>query len=94
MRNPETWERQLTVAQLQPGMMVDLEGDEYADKSGNHPEYEFEYAVVDQITRESADCILVEFDNSACGFPPDHVLNVKKGAGVELITPPLEVSHV
>lgn len=66
------------VSALREGMMVDLEGDQYADPKHDHPEYEYEYCVVDQITQESPGVILVEFRNSACGFPPEHMVRISE----------------
>jgi len=65
---------EIPVSKLLVGQRVDLEGDKYAD-NGNHPEFENEYEVVQSITEESRDCILVEFASGfTCGFPPDHLV--------------------
>lgn len=72
------------IDQLRPGYRVDLEADVFADpnysasgdpEASEHPEWQCEYEVVLTITRETAGCILVEFESGfACGFPPDHVV--------------------
>lgn len=60
------------ISELLVGDLVDLEGDKFADKDGEHPEFESEYSTVYEIVRESDKCIVVYFDNFTCGFPPDH----------------------
>ena len=62
-------------ADLQPGDLVDLEGDNFAD-NGEHPEFEFELQEVAELDRETPGCLAVYFSNFACGFPPDHLLEV------------------
>lgn len=43
----------------------------------------FEFQVVDRVTRESDDCYLVEFESGfACGFPPDHDVDIDEEQGV------------
>jgi len=68
---------------LKPGMVIDLEGDPYADPyvdlfadpNGEELQYESEYAVVDEITSETDDCMLVTLsDGQQIGFPPEHSL--------------------
>ncbi len=68
---------------LKEGMMVDLEGDEYADnhlegEDSDHQEYGFEYAVVDTVTMETPTTVLIEFRQSAVAFPLGHKLKVAK----------------
>lgn len=63
------------VDELQPGDMLDLEGDFYAD-NGHHPEFEFMYQPVWDVERETPDCLVVHCDNFSCGFPPYHVVAV------------------
>lgn len=63
-----------TVADLRPGDLVDLDGDVYADPDRNHPEFEFEFALVDTVERETDSCAVVYFEGFACGFPPQHRL--------------------
>lgn len=78
---------QRRVDMLKIGDRVDLEGDIFADPCGGasdsasmgdseHPEFAFEFQTVREIEQESADCICVYFDNFACGFPPDHWIDV------------------
>jgi hypothetical protein len=65
------------VRDLKPGDMVDLQNDPYADPRGDHIEYEFELAVVAELTYEGSGCIVVEFNESTVGFPPDHQVRVE-----------------
>ena len=68
---------QRRVLDLRVGDRVDLEGDLIADPAGDHPEFEFEFEVVDHIERETEDCIRVDFRSGlSCGFPPDHWVDV------------------
>jgi hypothetical protein len=56
---------------------VDLEGDPYADPQSDKPEYEFEYAIVAGIERETPTCVRVDFETgNSVGFPPDHEVDV------------------
>lgn len=65
------------IDQLEPGDRVDLEGDIYADPNGERVEFIFEYETVETVERETADCVLVEFESGfACGFPPDHLVEI------------------
>jgi hypothetical protein len=79
------------VEDLKPGMAVDLENDQYADAFGHrgyerdpedglgetdHMAFESELARVFEVTEETPDCIVVEFDLTTCGFPPEHVVQV------------------
>lgn len=68
------------IDELIPGDLVDLQNDKYADRRGDNIEYEFELACVAEIDRETPDCICVYFENSACGFPPGHVVTVYQGS--------------
>lgn len=57
--------------------LVDLEGDEYADPTGEDPDWQFEYAQVIAWERESPGCIRIDFTNGqSVGFPPSHMLKV------------------
>ena len=61
------------ICELQPGDMVDLEGDTYADPKHDHVAFEFEYQTVETVERETPDCVAVWFEGFDCvGFPPDH----------------------
>lgn len=84
----------IPVAKLTRGIAVDLQGDPFADPNLKvierglgrkvtegetlHPEFAFEYQQVDELVRETADCIVVYFDSFACGFPPDHLLKCRR----------------
>ena len=61
---------------LEPGELVDLHGDKFADPDCDPGKgYEFAYATVDHVERETASCVCVYFtDADACGFPVDHML--------------------
>jgi hypothetical protein len=67
---------------LQPGDLVDLQGDKYADAdTTQHPEWEFEFETVAVVEQEAANCFLVHFESGfACGFPPHHEVEVQEGA--------------
>lgn len=76
---------QRRVDMLKIGDRVDLENDIFADPcaknslglgDSEHPEFAYEFQTVHEIEQESADCICVYFDNFACGFPPDHWIDV------------------
>ncbi len=78
---------QRRVDMLRIGDRVDLEGDIFADPRGGasdslsmvdseHPEFAYEFQEVMEIERESEDCMCVYFINFACGFPPDHWIDV------------------
>lgn len=62
------------VAELRPGDMVDLEGDLYADPEWSDPGFPHEFATVIGIEREAPDCVRVDFDGGAFGFPPSHMV--------------------
>lgn len=71
---------QRRVDMLQPGDRIDLENDLFADTEGTsdfHTHYESEFAVVDEVVRETEDCICVYFESTPpVGFPPDHWVDV------------------
>lgn len=66
----------IKVQDLHEGMIVDLEGDTYADPSSDpDPRYEEEYSVVSLTSVDSDGVVLVTFDDGyQVGFPPDHEL--------------------
>jgi hypothetical protein len=64
----------IKVSDLQVGDMVDLQGDRFADPMHSHIEYECEYAMVQDLERETPECICVYFDSNAVGFPLNHEL--------------------
>lgn len=80
----------IPVSKLTRGIAVDLEGDPFADPGLKviapgvtegetlHPEFAFEYQQVDELVRETADCIVVYFDSFACGFPPEHLVKCRR----------------
>lgn len=63
--------------ELQVGMLVDLEGDEWADPDRDHSEYEFGYSQVVEVTREALGSVLIEFTDACVAFPPEHMLEVR-----------------
>lgn len=67
--------RLVAVEDLEDGMLVDLQGDKYADPEED-PEYEFEHALVEHAVRETDDCVRADFSGTSVGFPPDHRLRV------------------
>ncbi len=70
------------VEDLQPGDMVDLEGDAYADPEGEEPDceacasrrdfYKYEFEEVHGVEQETPDCVVVSFGMDAIGFPTGH----------------------
>jgi hypothetical protein len=62
---------------IQPGMYVDLEGDEYADPNSRRMNYRYIYMLVEAVEQETDHCIVIHFDNDdSVGFPTDHPLPV------------------
>lgn len=69
--------RQITVAELKPGDMLDLEGDEYADPARDSRFFDCEYGLVGAVVVETPTCTLVYIDGvDAFGMPPDHVVQL------------------
>ncbi len=79
------------VDQLRIGQRVDLQNDIFADPSGHlaaedgegeseHPEFEFAFEVVLEMTVEATGedaCTRVDFESGfSCGFPPEHMVEV------------------
>ena len=61
------------VIDLNPGDIIDLAGDRYADPTGASTYFECEYAMVSFVRSETPDCIVVGIDGvDWFGFPPDH----------------------
>lgn len=59
------------------GDRIDLEGDAYADPDRSHIAFEFEYALVTGIERETPGCTCLYIEGvDAFGFPPDHMIEV------------------
>lgn len=76
----------MRVDELNEGDIVDLEGDYYADEGfdsfdGGELVYEYYYATVSEITKETEGCTLVTVEcgggEYSIGFPPDHEVNMK-----------------
>lgn len=63
--------RLVAVEDLEDGMLVDLQGDKYADPEED-PEYEFEHALVSEAVRETDACVRVDFNHTSVGFPAGH----------------------
>ena len=69
----------VNVLSLRIGQRVDLEGDVIADPGdkSDHPEFAYEFEVVELIERETEDCVCVYFESGlTCGFPVDHDVDV------------------
>jgi hypothetical protein len=69
--------------QVQEGDRLDLEGDQFADpsgdgigESGHFYGFEFELAEVESVEVETPDCIVIHTSLGSFGFPPDH--NIKQ----------------
>ena len=63
------------ISELQPGDMIDLEGDIYADPKHNRVEFETEYAIVEAVEPETPACTAVWIEGVDCfGFPPEHLV--------------------
>lgn len=61
------------VLALRAGDRVDLEGDRYGEQFGA----EYEFAEVEEIQRETPECVCVYFTNfNAVGFPTQHFVKV------------------
>jgi hypothetical protein len=62
---------------LKAGDMVDLEGDPFVDQTEHGPSVQSEYAVVETIEIETADCVCVYFENFPThGFPANHLFTI------------------
>ncbi len=65
---------------LRPGDRIDLQGDIYADiwhdEDGGNPAFQFEFAEVYSVEKESADCVCVDTSQAAFGFPAGHLVKV------------------
>ena len=72
----------VNVLSLRIGQRVDLECDPIADPGNDgdksdHPEFAYEFEVVESIERETEDCVCVYFESGfTCGFPVDHDVDV------------------
>ena len=74
-------DEKIAVKDLQPGHMIDLQNDLYADPDGTLIEAEFELALVsvarfEKGKRGSADCVTIYTDMSNFNAPPDHLVRV------------------
>ena len=63
------------VGALRPGDLVDLKGDQFAD-DGDNAALEYEYSEVLGVEQETPDCVRVDFDFDAVGFPTEHKVPV------------------
>lgn len=68
--------RLVAVSDLAVGNMVDLEGDVFADPTGDNICFEISYAEVLGVESETPTCVRVDFDILSVGFPPHHLLRV------------------
>lgn len=63
------------VRDLTVGDRIDLEGDLFADPERDHMEYQCEYSVVCEITRETTSCTVIHCEGGpSIGFPPEHMI--------------------
>ncbi len=67
----------VAVEDLVEGMLVDLEGDPYADPNHDEVSYPFELAQVLEVIEELPDCTSVVFDASWVGFPHGYQVKVE-----------------
>lgn len=73
MRDETMCEKQ--VKDLNPGDLIDLEGDPYADPNSDILAFKYEYAMVDAIDHETGNCTAVWILGVDCfGFPPAHTV--------------------
>jgi hypothetical protein len=85
---PATTKPELVRAdQIKAGDTLDLEGDSYADPNGDgtttmghYEAFEFEVAVVNEVTVEGPTCIRLCTSLGEYGFPPDHMLKRESAA--------------
>jgi hypothetical protein len=68
------------ISELEPGDLVDLEGDPFADPPTDPDTFwTYEYGIVSELEIETPDCTLVYFENGPnVGFPPNHVVTVNQ----------------
>lgn len=64
------------VDQVKVSDRIDLEGDHFADPTSENHEFKFEFACVNEIERETPNCIVLHTSQGSFGFPPDHWLDV------------------
>lgn len=66
---------------VEPGMLLDLAGDTYADPDGNEfaALYETELIEVSSVERETPDCVVIGIEGGPglIGFPPEHPINLE-----------------
>lgn len=66
---------------VEPGMLIDLEGDVYADPEGNEfaALYESELVEVVSVERETPECVVIGIEGGPglIGFPPEHEITLK-----------------
>lgn len=67
-----------TIAELRVGDLIDLYGDPFADPERDPlTAFEFEYAEVAEVRRETPGCFAVMIEGfDLVGFPPDHVVRL------------------
>lgn len=75
------------IDQVRVGDRIDFQCDPFADADrnddagelGSHPEFEFEFALVESIEFEPHDtdpCVVLHTSQGSFGFPPDHWIEV------------------
>lgn len=63
----------ISVTEVQPGDLLDLEHDPYADTEKTHASVSFLYAEVVGSEQETPDCVRIDFEGlDSFGFPTSH----------------------
>jgi hypothetical protein len=69
----------IRAAELRIGDMIDLSGDAYADPEGTSTYFECEYATVEGIDHETAECVAISIEGvDMFGFPVDHPVRLMR----------------
>ena len=64
--------------QIQPGDLIDLEGDPFADPRRDNCFLRCELALAMEVEQETPECVAIGFEGfDVVGFPTNHMLNVK-----------------
>jgi len=68
---------ELPAFQIEPGDLIDLEHDRFANPDGLHVQFESELAQVIFVEMETPECLVIGFEGfDIVGFPRYHLLNV------------------
>jgi hypothetical protein len=64
---------------IEPGDLIDLEGDPYADPHGDNPRFETEWIPVVRVERETPACVRLDLEaEDSYGFPAQHLIRVMR----------------